>query len=260
MRYIDAFIISFPSAITTPVGNAGGVKDLGKRVRGHSGFVDLDLRLASSKSFEITRKCVRMACRRWSGCGARTSRRTWRRSPMTGSPRSSTNIRTFAGWSALLRERGRTPRRRSRACARERRQRHSTGNQCQRLPLDEPPVPDRSSTSLPESGKPILLHPRRREKCPTIRPRKFSKYENLQRAGLALRDRPWRWRAGFFRNHGLLSDLKVIAHHLGGVIPYLEGRVAHSFDQLGVRTFGRGLRRLLKSLKKRPTITSGFLR
>jgi predicted TIM-barrel fold metal-dependent hydrolase len=47
-------------------------------------------------------------------------------------------------------------------------------------------------------------------------------------------------------------DLKVIAHHLGGVIPYLEGRIAHSFDQLGVRTSDEDYGAILKSLKKRP--------
>jgi aminocarboxymuconate-semialdehyde decarboxylase len=47
-------------------------------------------------------------------------------------------------------------------------------------------------------------------------------------------------------------DLKVIAHHLGGVIPYLEGRVAHSFDQLGARTSDEDYGALLKKLKKRP--------
>jgi len=47
-------------------------------------------------------------------------------------------------------------------------------------------------------------------------------------------------------------DLKVIAHHLGGVIPYLEGRVGHSFDQMGVRTSDEDYEGLRKSLKKRP--------
>ena len=47
-------------------------------------------------------------------------------------------------------------------------------------------------------------------------------------------------------------DLKIIAHHLGGVIPYLEGRVAHSFDQLGARTSDEDYEGLRKSLKKRP--------
>jgi aminocarboxymuconate-semialdehyde decarboxylase len=41
----------------------------------------------------------------------------------------------------------------------------------------------------------------------------------------------------------------VIAHHLGGVIPYLEGRVAHSFDQLGSRTSDEDYGALLKKLK-----------
>ena len=31
-------------------------------------------------------------------------------------------------------------------------------------------------------------------------------------------------------------ELKVIAHHLGGIIPYFEGRVGHTWDQLGART------------------------
>jgi aminocarboxymuconate-semialdehyde decarboxylase len=47
-------------------------------------------------------------------------------------------------------------------------------------------------------------------------------------------------------------DLKVIAHHLGGVIPYLDGRVAHSFDQMGARTSDEDYEALRKSLKKRP--------
>jgi len=47
-------------------------------------------------------------------------------------------------------------------------------------------------------------------------------------------------------------NLKVIAHHLGGIIPYFEGRVAHSWDQLGVRTSDEDYASLLKKLKKRP--------
>jgi aminocarboxymuconate-semialdehyde decarboxylase len=47
-------------------------------------------------------------------------------------------------------------------------------------------------------------------------------------------------------------DLKVISHHLGGIIPYFEGRVAHSWDQLGARTSDEDYSLLLKKLKKRP--------
>src|SRR5947207_3156241 len=47
-------------------------------------------------------------------------------------------------------------------------------------------------------------------------------------------------------------NLKIISHHLGGIIPYLEGRIGHSFDQLGARTSDEDYGALLKSLKKRP--------
>jgi uncharacterized protein len=44
----------------------------------------------------------------------------------------------------------------------------------------------------------------------------------------------------------------VISHHLGGIIPYFEGRVAHSWDQLGARTSDEDYSLILKKLKKRP--------
>src|SRR6516162_4021978 len=47
-------------------------------------------------------------------------------------------------------------------------------------------------------------------------------------------------------------DLKVITHHLGGIIPYFEGRVGHSWDQLGARTSDEDYSLILKRLKKRP--------
>src|SRR5438132_1268641 len=47
-------------------------------------------------------------------------------------------------------------------------------------------------------------------------------------------------------------NLKVITHHLGGIIPYFEGRVAHSWDQLGARTSDEDYSLILKKLKKRP--------
>ena len=31
-------------------------------------------------------------------------------------------------------------------------------------------------------------------------------------------------------------DLKIITHHMGGMIPYFEGRVGPGWDQLGKRT------------------------
>jgi predicted TIM-barrel fold metal-dependent hydrolase len=47
-------------------------------------------------------------------------------------------------------------------------------------------------------------------------------------------------------------DLKIITHHMGGMIPYFEGRVGYGWDQLGTRTSDRDYVSLLKSMKKRP--------
>src|SRR6266849_3710952 len=47
-------------------------------------------------------------------------------------------------------------------------------------------------------------------------------------------------------------DVKIITHHLGGMIPYFEGRVGYGWDVLGSRTSEPDYTVLLRSLKKRP--------
>jgi uncharacterized protein len=47
-------------------------------------------------------------------------------------------------------------------------------------------------------------------------------------------------------------DLKIITHHMGGMVPYFEGRVGYGWDQLGTRTSDLDYVALLKSMKKRP--------
>jgi aminocarboxymuconate-semialdehyde decarboxylase len=47
-------------------------------------------------------------------------------------------------------------------------------------------------------------------------------------------------------------NLKIIAHHLGAMVPYHEGRVGPGWDQIGKRTTDEDYFALLKSLKKRP--------
>ena len=54
---------------------------------------------------------------------------------------------------------------------------------------------------------------------------------------------------------GLLDrnpGIRILTHHLGGMIPYFEGRVGHGWDQLGTRTSDEDYVSLLKSMKKRP--------
>ena len=105
---------------------------------------------------------------------------------------------------------------------------------------------------IERSGKPILLHPSRTRQMPDYPTETYSKYEICSVLG-------WPYETGVtlarFVFSGIMDaypNLKIISHHLGGVIPYLEGRVGHSFDQLGARTSDEDYGALLKSLKKRP--------
>ena len=49
-----------------------------------------------------------------------------------------------------------------------------------------------------------------------------------------------------------LPELKVLAHHMGAMVPFFEGRVGPGWDQLGKRTSDEDLTLVLKRLKKRP--------
>ena len=55
--------------------------------------------------------------------------------------------------------------------------------------------------------------------------------------------------SGIFDRH---PNLRVITHHLGGMVPYFEGRVGYGWDQLGKRTSDEDYTVILKNLKKRP--------
>ncbi len=55
--------------------------------------------------------------------------------------------------------------------------------------------------------------------------------------------------AGYFDR---FPDLKVITHHMGGMIPYFAGRIGPGLDQLGVRTDDEDLTVYLQRLQKRP--------
>jgi uncharacterized protein len=55
--------------------------------------------------------------------------------------------------------------------------------------------------------------------------------------------------SGLFDRH---PDIKIITHHLGGIVPYMEGKIGHGWDGLGSRTTDEDYSLLLKRLKKRP--------
>lgn len=254
MRTIDAFNHFFPkryyeALLQTPAAS----KDLGKRVRSIPALSELELRLRLVESFDDYTQIL--------SHGLPPLERLWGpdRSPEMAviandglAEIATAHPKHFAGWSALL------PMNAPDAAAKEAERALANGANAVQLATNADGVPLDAPQFLPifeviaGSGRPILLHPARTRDMPDYASEKYSKYEICSVLG-------WPYETGVTLARLVFSgimdrypNLKVIAHHLGGVIPYLEGRVGHSFDQLGVRTSDEDYGAVLKSLKKRP--------
>ena len=99
---------------------------------------------------------------------------------------------------------------------------------------------------------PIWIHPTRGADFPDYKEEPKSHYEIWWTLG-------WPYESSVTMSHlvfeGLfdrLPDIKIITHHMGGMIPYFEGRVGPGWDQLGSRTSDEDYTLLLDKLKKRP--------
>jgi len=254
VRYIDAYNHFFPkryydALLETPA----GTKDLGKRVRGIPALSNLDERRRVVGMFEDYAQVLSL--------GLPAVERLWGPDQAPEMARIGNDGLAeivarhpdqFVGYSALL------PMNVPEAAVREAERVLANGANAVQIasnvngrPLDEPefwPIFE----VIAKSGKPILLHPARTREMPDYPTEKHSKYEICSVLG-------WPYETGVTLARLVFSgimdrypDLKVIAHHLGGVIPYLEGRVGHSWDQLGARTSDEDYASLLKRLKKRP--------
>jgi predicted TIM-barrel fold metal-dependent hydrolase len=100
--------------------------------------------------------------------------------------------------------------------------------------------------------RPIWMHPARGADFPDYKGEPKSHYEIWFVFG-------WPYETSVAMAHMVFSglfdrhpDLKIITHHLGGMIPYFEGRVGPGWDQLGTRTSDEDYTLLLKKLKRRP--------
>src|SRR5688500_4663614 len=118
-------------------------------------------------------------------------------------------------------------------------------------PIDLPelaPVFDR----LHAEGLPIFLHPARSERFADYKSEEVSKFEIWWALGWPYETSTAMARLVFSGAFDRWPDLVVVCHHLGGIIPYLAGRVGHGWDQLGKRTSDEDYYALAQSMKKRP--------
>ena len=99
---------------------------------------------------------------------------------------------------------------------------------------------------------PIWMHPGRGPDFPDYKNEPKSHYEIWWTFG-------WPYETSVAMAHLVFSglfdrhpDIKIITHHLGGMVPYFEGRVGPGWDQLGTRTSDEDYTLVLKRLKNRP--------
>lgn len=118
-------------------------------------------------------------------------------------------------------------------------------------PLDLPEY-EPLFAAMADYDLPIWMHPARGSNFPDYLSEKKSKYEIWWTLGWPYETSAAMARfvfSGLFDRH---PKIKIITHHLGGMIPYFEGRVGPGWDQIGTRTSDEDYFALKDSLKKRP--------
>jgi predicted TIM-barrel fold metal-dependent hydrolase len=98
----------------------------------------------------------------------------------------------------------------------------------------------------------IWIHPARGANFPDYLAENKSKYEIWWTFGWPYETSAMMSRIVFSGMLDRLPNLKIVTHHMGGMIPYFEGRVGYGWDQLGTRTSDVDYTSLLGSMKKRP--------
>ena len=118
-------------------------------------------------------------------------------------------------------------------------------------PLDRPEFQG-FFAAMDRLNKPVWLHPARGADHPDYMDEDTSLYEIWWTFGWPYETSTAMARLVFSQTLDRFPNLKIIAHHLGAMVPYFEGRVGPGWDQLGKRTSDTDYFSLLKALKKRP--------
>jgi predicted TIM-barrel fold metal-dependent hydrolase len=119
------------------------------------------------------------------------------------------------------------------------------------LPLDDPRFWPLFETA-DRLRCPILLHPARGAGFADYPGETKSLYEIWWTFGWPYETSVAMQRLVFSRLFDRLPAIRILAHHLGAMIPYFEGRIGYGLDQLGARTADEDYGALLASLPKRP--------
>ena len=116
-------------------------------------------------------------------------------------------------------------------------------------PLDRPeylPLFD----AMAEYDLPIWMHPARGPEISDYRGEERGRYEMWWCFGWPYETSVAMTRLVYCGLFDRLPDLKIITHHMGGMIPFFDGRVGPGMQVLGARTSDEDYSGVLRSLKK----------
>jgi predicted TIM-barrel fold metal-dependent hydrolase len=254
MRYIDCFNHFFPPALWQRMQNIGG-KDIAKRMAGIPAIYDVGERLALIERFQGEHdytQVISLGMPPIEAMGDKATASELAKIANDGlAELTAKHGKHFCGWLASLAMD-------SPDAARELERAFTAGacgvqihSNINGAPLDEErflPVFEVAA----KAGRPVFLHPSRGADMPDYKTEQKSKYEIWWTFGWPYETSTAMARLVFSGLMDRLPDLRVLAHHLGAMIPYFEGRVGSGWDQLGKRTSDEDLAEVLKRLKRRP--------
>jgi predicted TIM-barrel fold metal-dependent hydrolase len=255
MRYIDAFNHFFPKRLwDAMLASEGAARDIGKRMRGIPCIYDLDTRFRVMDQFPDYTQVLSLGMPPLEALGTPEVSAELARLGNDGMAELVAKYpERFAGYVASL------PMNDPDAAVREAERAFTQGganglqiySNVNGAPLDEPgflPVFEVAA----QYDKPILLHPSRGAGMADYKSETKSKYEIWWTFGWPYETSAAMTRIVLSGMLDRLPKLKLLAHHLGAMIPYFEGRVGPGMDQLGKRTSDEDLTLVLKRLKRRP--------
>jgi predicted TIM-barrel fold metal-dependent hydrolase len=116
-------------------------------------------------------------------------------------------------------------------------------------PLDEPAF-EPLFAAMAQLDRPIWLHPARTAGMPDYASEQKSRFEMWWCFGWPYDTSVAMVRLAFCGLFDRYPNLRIVTHHLGGMIPYFDGRVGPGLDVLGARTSDEDYSRVLPVLKR----------
>ncbi len=257
MKYIDAFCHFFPEGIWNKMLNSDGMgKDIGSRMQGVPCLYDLDERFRCMDLFKDKNytQVTSLGMPPLEAMGPPEVSIEFAKVANDGQQELCVKYPDrFVGYLASL------PMNDPDAAAKEAERALTTGGACGlqiHTNINGEPLDETKFHPIYEVAQkldyPIFLHPSRGADMTDYKSESKSKYEIWWTFGWPYETSTAMARLVFGGVMDKYPQLKFLAHHLGAMVPYFEGRVGPGWDQLGNRTTDEDYKTLLKNMKKRP--------